>query len=167
MSAPSKVIGIDPGLDGAVALLEDGEFKAVHDMPTYVDSAGKRVVDARGVAVLLHNYKPDLVVIEQVGAMPRANPKTGQKVKMGAQSMFNFGRGFGLVEAGALILQLDIEYVRPAAWQRKCGLINAEKDSHRQLAIRQFPRAADALRLKKHHGRADALLIAGHGHGCW
>ena len=165
MTAPSKVVGIDPGLSGAVAMLVDGKYQAVADLPIKVDSAGSKTICAHGVACLLRDFKPDLVVIELVNAMPRKNAKTGQMVKMGAQSMFTFGRGFGLVEAAAAIQNFDIEYVRPAAWKRKAGLINANKDTHREKATELFPKAAYELRLKKHDGRADALLIARYGHG--
>ena len=34
------------------------------------------------------------------------------------------------------------------------------KDESRARALELFPAAVDYLRLKKHHGRADALLIA-------
>lgn len=167
MTGPRTVIGIDPGLTGAVALLENGQFQAVHDIPLTTNSAGKRMPCAHGVALLLRDYRPDLVVIEEVNAMPSAPGKDGRRRTMGAQSMFNFGRGFGLVEAAAVILTLKVEYVRPAAWKRKCGLINAKKDTHRELALDIFPTAQDELRLKKHHGRADALLIARYGHAFW
>ena len=167
MTALSKVVGIDPGLSGAVAVLENGHYQAVHDIPLTTNSAGKRVPCAQGVALLLRDYWPDLVVIEEVNAMPSASGKDGKRRTMGAQSMFNFGRGFGLVEAAVVIQKLKIEYVRPAAWKRRCGLINAKKDTHRQLAIDLFPNAEDELRLKKHHGRADALLIARYGHAFW
>lgn len=165
--APRTILGIDPGLSGAVALLQDGEYKALHDMPLVVDSAGKKTPNARCVACWMRDFKPDLVVIEEVNAMPSAPGKDGQRRKMGAQSMFNFGRGFGLVEAAVLIQKIKIEYVRPAAWKRRCGLLNAAKDTHRELAIELFPSAACELRLKKHHGRADALLIARYGHAHW
>ena len=164
MSAPSKVIGIDPGRAGAIAMLEDGQFKAVHDMPLVIDSDGNKTICAHEVACMLRDYRPELVVIELVNAMPSAPGKDGKRRRMGGQSMFNFGRGFGLVEAAAAIQQFRIVYVRPAAWMRRCGLINANKDTHRERAADLFPQAAYELRLKKHDGRADALLIARFGH---
>ena len=44
------VIGIDPGLTGALALVKDGELVEVHDLPTLEFSAGKvkRKIDAVG-----------------------------------------------------------------------------------------------------------------------
>ena len=83
MTAPSKVVGIDPGLSGAVAMLEDGKYKAVADLPIKVDSSGSKTICAHRVACLLRDFDPDLVVIELVNAMPRKNAKTGQVVKMG------------------------------------------------------------------------------------
>ena len=163
----SRVIGIDPGVTGAIALLQNGNYQGVWDMPVITDSNGKKTPSGHALAELLRDHKPDLVVIEKVNAMPSAPGKDGKRRTMGAQSMFNFGRGFGVIDASTQILKLPTVYVTPAVWKRKCGLINAKKAIHRELATDLFPQAASELRLKKHHGRADALLIARHGHRFW
>ena len=164
---PERVVGIDPGLSGAVALLQEDCFVGVWDIPLLIDDDGRKAPCALATSRLLSEIKPDLVVIEQVNAMPSAPGKNGQRRTMGAQSMFNFGRGFGLVEAAATINKLRIEYTRPASWKRRCGLINAHKDIARLRAQEQWPQAQHELRLKKHHGRAEALLIARYGHTHW
>jgi crossover junction endodeoxyribonuclease RuvC len=51
--------------------------------------------------------------------------------------------------------------VTPGVWKRHAGLIGKEKDASRELAARLYPQAT--LNLKKHHGRADALLLARYG----
>jgi crossover junction endodeoxyribonuclease RuvC len=167
LPAPLTVVGIDPGVTGAIAVLRDRHFLAVHDMPVITSSAGKRLPCAHSVAGLLRDAKPDLVVIEQVNSRPAIDPKTRKPRKMGTQSMFNFGRGLGLVESAALIEQLRVCYVAPAAWKRKASLINTHKDTARLLARELWSEAQDELRRKKDHGRADALLIARFGHGFW
>jgi crossover junction endodeoxyribonuclease RuvC len=161
------VVGIDPGVTGAIAVLRDRRYLAVHDMPVITSSAGKRLPCAHGVSCLLRDAKPDLVVIEQVNSRPAIDPKTRKPRKMGTQSMFNFGRGLGLVESAALIQKLQVDYVAPAVWKRRASLINTPKDDARVLAWVTWPEARDALARKKDHGRADALLIARFGHGFW
>jgi len=164
---PERVVGIDPGLSGAVALLQEDCFVGVWDIPLLIDDDGRKAPCALATSRLLSEIKPDLVVIERVNAMPSAPGKDGKRRTMGAQSMFNFGRGFGLVEAAPSILQLRIEYTHPTSWKRRCGLINAHKDSARLKARQLWPQAQHDLRLKKHHGRAEALLIARYGHTHW
>ena len=82
-----KVVGIDPGLSGAIAVLEEKKVLALFDMP--VMSEGKKnknqLNSAQLVNILKENTKNDddiAVVVEQVNAMP------GQ----GVTSMFNFGQ---------------------------------------------------------------------------
>ncbi|KAG1674865.1 hypothetical protein FOA52_015255, partial [Chlamydomonas sp. UWO 241] len=45
-------------------------------------------------------------------------------------------------------------------WKKELGLFRLSKDASRLLASRLFPAMAPLLLLKKHHGRAEALLIA-------
>jgi hypothetical protein len=83
-------IGIDPGLQGAVAILDaDGALVALHDVPTLTvpTSRGTRhEYDLPAMAALLAPYVPHgHVVIEEAQAMP------GQ----GVRSMFTIGLGFG------------------------------------------------------------------------
>ena len=45
-----RVLGIDVGLNGALALIEDGQLLEVHDMPTVTlerNSKTKRMVNAK------------------------------------------------------------------------------------------------------------------------
>ena len=77
------IIGIDPGLSGAIAWVsEDGHLIRVADMPT-VEVNGKKKVSPQMLVSMLeeHDDLIRLAAIEEVGAMP------GQ----GVTSMFNFG----------------------------------------------------------------------------
>ena len=49
--------------------------------------------------------------------------------------------------------------VEPSKWKRALHL-NSDKEASRQLAIQLFPHAHERLVLKKHHQRAEAMLIA-------
>ena len=125
-----KVVGIDPGLSGAIAVLEEKKVLALFDMP--VMSEGKKnknqLNSAQLVNILKENTKNDddiAVVVEQVNAMP------GQ----GVTSMFNFGQTFGAIKGVCAALNLPIFFVRPSKWKKHFELINSSKDSSRTKVI--------------------------------
>ena len=142
-----KVLGIDPGLDGAIALLGDG-FLAVRDMPT-AGELKRRVVVAAEAAGIIRAWTPDIAVIERVHAMP----------KQGVTSSFRFGQALGTIEGVLGALLIPVEYVTPQAWKKHFRL-TANKDDARLRAIQTWPRIADELRRKKDADKAEALLIA-------
>ena len=142
-----KVLGVDPGLDGAIALLGDG-FLAVRDMPT-AGELKRRVVVAAEAAGIIRAWTPDIAVIERVHAMP----------KQGVTSSFRFGQALGTIEGVLGALLIPIEYVTPQSWKKHFRL-SANKDDARLRAIQTWPRIADELRRKKDADRAEALLIA-------
>lgn len=146
-------IGIDPGLSGAIALIRNGEYAEVWDMPTMGRGTGnKQQVNAAEVGKLLRECPPCTAYMELVGAMP------GQ----GVSSMFNFGKAAGAVLGALGALQFPMVEVTPQRWKKEFGLIGKEKDLARTAAQQLMPTAP--LSLKKHGGRADALLIALYGH---
>ena len=70
-----KVIGIDPGLSGAIAILENNKVLNLYDMP--VMSEGKKNKKQLNSALLVSLIKENVVskdeisvVVEQVNAMP-------------------------------------------------------------------------------------------------
>ena len=86
------IIGIDPGISGAICFFEDGKIIDVIDMPSMSEGKkNKKQVNGAQISneikKRIENKKYDeiKVVIEQVAAMP------GQ----GVTSMFNFGQSFG------------------------------------------------------------------------
>lgn len=144
----TTVIGIDPGLTGAIAFLFDGK-PFVIDMPT----VGKDVCPAGLASELsaqlaegrLHAY------VEQASSRP------GQ----GVSSVFRYGKGYGTVIGVLAALFIPYSLVTPAKWKRAVGLPSgADKEASRALALRLFPELANDLKRKKDHGRAEALLIA-------
>jgi crossover junction endodeoxyribonuclease RuvC len=149
-------IGIDPGLSGAVAVLTaDGTLEALYDTPTLTlaTSRGRRQeYDVPGLVALLGPYRGAQVhvAIEEAQAMP------GQ----GVRSMFTCGVGFGVWLGVLAALQLPHSRVRPFVWKRALGL-SKDKEQARLRAQQLFPQAD--LRLRKHHGRAEALLLARYG----
>ena len=154
-----KIIGIDPGLSGAIAVLENNKVLNIFDMP--VMSEGKKNKRQLNSALLvalikenIENSKEVSVVVEQVNAMP------GQ----GVTSMFNFGQSFGILKGICSAMQLPIYFVRPAKWKKYFNLINSEKDASRTRAIEIFPYFSSNLSKKKDSNKADAILIASYFH---
>ena len=154
--------GIDPGLSGAIATLIDGEPGPILDMPIFHNGTANEV-DAAALAQFIRTMRsghPGAHVsacIERVRAMP--DRVGGVERKMGAQSSFNFGDGFGQVKATFRVLGVAPVLVEALSWKRQFGLIGTEKDAARVLAIRRFPSVERELARKKDQGRADALLI--------
>ena len=151
------IIGIDPGISGAICFFEDGQVKEIIDMPVMADGKkNKRQINGpqtyNEILKRINNYpiKDIIVVIEQVSAMP------GQ----GVTSMFNFGQSFGVLKGICSAMQLPMHFVRPAKWKKFFNLINAEKDASRTKAIEIFPYISPQLSKKKDANKADAALIA-------
>lgn len=153
----------DPGLSGAIAVLLDGEVGPIIDMPTFHNGTANEV-DALKLGTFVREVRAAhpgaffSVCIERVRAMP--DRSGGVVRKMGAQSSFNFGDGFGQVKAVFRALGMQPVLVEANSWKHYYGLRGSEKDASRQLAITRFPAAAGQLRRMKDHGRAEALLIA-------
>ena len=148
----SFIIGIDPGISGAIAVFEDGKLHDVFDMPTVEVASGKttkRHISAAHLCEYLTRYEYDHAVVEKVGAMP------GQ----GVTSMFNFGRSAGLIEGCIVAKNIPHTYVTPATWTKAVGRA-AGKDASRMRAMELFPAKADLFKRAKDDGRADAALIA-------
>jgi crossover junction endodeoxyribonuclease RuvC len=151
------IIGIDPGLSGAICFLKDGKILDVVEMPTMTEGKkNKKQVNGSQIYNEISNRvkeidKKDIkVIIEQVSAMP------GQ----GVTSMFNFGQSFGILKGMCSAMQLPMYFVRPAKWKKYFSLINSEKDASRTKAIEIFPYFSTNLSKKKDSNKADAILIA-------
>ena len=151
------IIGIDPGIAGAICFFSNGDVIDVIDMPTMAEGKkNKKQVNGRQIFNEISSIKkkflnePLNVVIEQVSAMP------GQ----GVTSMFNFGQSFGVIKGICSAMELPIFYVRPAKWKKYFNLINSEKDASRTKVIEMFPKVSQHLSRKKDNNKADAILIA-------
>lgn len=156
-------IGIDPGVTGAIAVLDDElNLLAVFDMPVMLSgktqqvnaaALAKNLVSYQSYQVIteLKNHAPIRIFLEQVNAMP------GQ----GVTSMFNFGTSYGIIIGVCSALAYPLFLVRPNLWKKRAGLLNKPKDAARGLAQQVYPETD--LSLKKHIGRADAILIARFG----
>jgi len=148
MLSKRKTLGVDPGINGAVAMIGQG-FLSVKSIPTAGESK-HRMIAAPLLSSIIRLWAPDEAVIEKVSAMP------GQ----GVSSMFRFGQALGTIEGILGGLEIPIVYVSPNVWKRHYGLHRQQKDDARMRAIQYWPRLADELNRKKDVDKADALLIA-------
>ena len=157
------IIGIDPGIKGAICILKDGKILDVFDMPIMpVGKKNKSQVNGSQIyneiqkAIIDEDKKDIKVVIEQVSAMP------GQ----GVTSMFNFGQTFGAIKGICAALKLPIFFVRPSKWKKHFELINSSKDASRTKVIEMYPSISSRLTKKKDVNKADAILIARYFRDC-
>lgn len=147
-------IGIDPGVSGAVAILEGNELVMVFDMPVVevmVNKKLKRRISPEMLADELQLYVREPVVawIERVNAMP------GQ----GVTSMFAFGEAYGLARGVMVGMGVQCNMVTPATWKKALRLPEG-KDASRALAAQLWPKHAGHFKRAKDDGRAEAALIA-------
>ena len=158
------IIGMDPGISGAICFFENGEVKEIIDMPNMADGKkNKRQINGpqvyNEISSRIKNIpkKEIVVVIEQVSAMP------GQ----GVTSMFNFGQSFGVLKGICSAMQLSMHFIRPAKWKKYFGLIKTEKDASRTKVIEIFPYISSQLSRKKDSNKADAILISSFFHNTY
>ena len=149
------IIGIDPGISGAISILENKKILEVYDTPTMIDGKKnkKQINSAQVTNIIKERLKDDkevIVVVEHVNAMP------GQ----GVTSMFNFGHSFGVIKGICAALGLPIYFVRPTKWKKHFNLIKTNKDASRTKVIEAYPEISSKLHRKKDSNRADAILIA-------
>ena len=158
------IIGIDPGISGAICFIKNGKIIDVVEMPSMAEGKkNKRQVNGAEVTNIFNkviNTNHDKmgsrdenevkVVIEHVTAMP------GQ----GVTSMFNFGQSFGVIKGICAALKLPIYFVRPVKWKKYYNLIKTNKDASRTKVIEIFPYISSKIPRKKDSNKADSILIA-------
>ena len=149
------IIGIDPGISGAISIIENKKIIDVYDTPTMIDGKkNKRQINSAQVTNIikerLNSGKEVVVVVEHVNAMP------GQ----GVTSMFNFGQSFGVIKGICAALSIPIYFVRPSKWKKHFNLIKTNKDASRTKVIQVYPEISGELSRKKDANKADAILIA-------
>ena len=151
-------VGIDPGFKGAVAIIEDDRIRLV-DTPTIKLTQSRKDYLIPEMVGIFDPYMsqegiivwPMRVAIEKVHSMPR----------QGVASAFTFGKGYGIWLGILATLGIPYEEVTPQRWQgAMLDGMQRGKDANRLRAMQLFPGESDKLNLKKHDGRADALLLA-------
>ncbi|XP_072982934.1 Holliday junction resolvase MOC1, chloroplastic-like [Typha latifolia] len=165
-SGSGWVIGVDPDVKGALALLKNEAFGCsaqVFDTPHLQVLVGKRVrrrLDVRSIIQLLRSIGAPLgtrAYIEQSIPFP-------QDGKQGWWSGgFTYGLWIGILVASGF----SVVPVPSNLWKNHFELSrsSSSKDDSRKAASILFPDLVSSLKRKKDHGRAEALLIAAFGKG--
>jgi crossover junction endodeoxyribonuclease RuvC len=150
-----RVLGIDVGLNGALALVADGDLLEVHDMPTLSlerNNKTKRMVNAQALSLIIRGAKADGAYLERLNAMP------GQ----GVTSMFSMGQSLGVVLGVLAACDVPTTTIPPRTWQKALDVPQG-KDGSRYRAAQLFPENAEMFKRVKDDGRSDAALIAAYG----
>lgn len=148
------VAGIDPGLAGAIAVVDDAGEVVVFDMPTLTLIRGgrtKREIDPHALTRIL-SQRIDHAIVEQVGAMP----------KQGVSSVFAFGKCYGIVLGVLAALSVPMTLVVPRVW-KNATRTPSPKDGARARASQLLPGSAHLWSRKRDDGRAEATLLALYG----
>ena len=138
-------IGIDPGKDGAMAILgwTNRPVTVTFDELIYADRL-RRLVQCPNTEIFC--------VVEHVNAMP------GQ----GVTSCFSFGQNFGLILGLLRAFVIPFELVRPQKWKKEFSC-TSDKNTSIEVAQRLFP-GVDLRRTPKcqkpHDGICEALLMS-------
>ena len=138
-------IGIDPGKDGALAMIDPSGHVTIF---TFSGGAGEAVY----VAACFQLKGKCKCALEQVGAMPKQSPK----------SMFSFGENYGFIRGVLEAFGISYQTVRPQVWKKEFGC-TSDKQTSIDTAHRLFP-GVDLRKNEKcqkdHDGMAEALLLA-------
>lgn len=168
----SLVVGVDPGLTGALALYNAStDALDISDMPTWsmvINKHKRQRVDAVALDEYFMMAKMigvQLVVLEAVGGRP----------KQSASAAFVFGYSVGLIYQACVHARLPVETVPPAVWKRIMRVPGKRDgvtdDKEKQLAIVHRATELMPMHRDKWHGpkggmkldRAEAALLAKYG----
>lgn len=147
-----KVLGVDPGAKGALAVVDTVTRRLVEvmDMPV-IDTGKERYVDPAIVLDFIERHAPGFVLVERLHAMPVS----------GSIGNFQSGATYGSLLAAIKLALVPTETVPPAQWKKRAG-VTSDKASSLDLA-RQLFGFPDEFKRKRDDGRAEAALIALYG----
>lgn len=156
-----SIVGIDPGLTGAIAVLGDDNTLVCHNMPffEFAKSGGKgtsRRVDDLTLIRILRSANARQAMIEDVHSMPG----------MGAPAVFTFGMAFGMAISALGAIEIPRMFIAPVIWKRYFKLSKDKKLSIRRASeifpmhSAQFQQVYGQINAEQAGGRAEAALLA-------
>jgi crossover junction endodeoxyribonuclease RuvC len=146
-------IGIDPGLSGAIVVLENDLPTEWYRMPTMKTGSANRVNASALASIIRRTIFDDeetRAYVELVSSMP------GQ----GVASMFSFGHSAGVIQGVLGAYRMPVRMVTPQSWKKRAGLIGKDKEAARTLAIQMWPNWRDLDKKGAGQAFADAAFIA-------
>lgn len=141
-----KILGIDPGKSGALALLQTFQFSGVQERLVEVEDMPST---PHSLISMVKGWEPDVVVVEQVASRPTNS----------RPAAFTFGRSLGRIETAVAASGVRLRWVTPTQWKRDMGL-SSDKDLSRIRATERWPDWTLSFARKSDDGRAEAALIA-------
>ena len=155
-----KILGVDPGKGGGLALLCPYDGILLEPMP--IDAAGE--FDLAELARLVGGWSPEIrfAVVEKVHGGP-----VGGRQK-GSSGAFNFGKVYGAVLGVLASCGVSVHHVAPQTWMRAIHTTTHADSKERSLHafLQLFPDidARETARSRNQHmGMVEALLIAEYG----
>ena len=147
-----RLLAVDIGRTGAMALFADGNLVDLADMPVLADGpAGRPTINGPLLAAMVRRWAPSEAVGEHVAARPGEAPS----------GAFAFGRSRGVIEGVLAAQGIPVRFVTPSWWKRRVGIPPGRdmKDMARSVAIAHWPDRAELFARKLDHDRAEAALI--------
>lgn len=162
-------IGIDPGIKGAVAGVNDnGKLVFAWDMPTRVER-GKRSVDTAKLADMLSSlskYYLQSVMVEK----PFYKPGLGKydahgKYNLPPRESMTAKVNSGVVYGMCMMMSRETKLIEPAIWKRSVG-IPTGSDKKVSIAMAKSLFGAETEKALAKDGRAEAAMIAYYSMRC-
>lgn len=146
-------IGIDPGITGAVAWIDNRTPNNIGYEKTPFIQLKRKEYDERAMAEEIKSFLPSelgcFATLEKVHAMP----------KDGGVGAFSFGYGFGLWVGILAALDISYQFVTPQAWRKEMLAGMPKEKGASVVKVKQLYPNLTFLK-KTDHGIADAILIA-------
>lgn len=154
------LIGCDPGLTGAIALIGPHGLCSVMDLPIEANTTpGGKVsnrIDVKRLAQLLANWRMQYGLLgDAFACLEQAVPLPGMPSTTTASTFDSYGA----IRAVLTLKTERVETVHPQKWKRTYSLAS-DKDESIRIALNLYPDATPALKRKKDHNRAEAILLA-------
>lgn len=147
------ILGIDPGMRGGVATLDNGVPVEALPMPVLAGD-----IDSRELRAIIATSGAQQAVIEL------------QSIRNAQAGALKIGVNYGRLLCTCELLDLPYRIVTPPVWSKRAGIKagmkgREKKQAHYAAAQREWGDAFTRLKLRQSQdGPVDALLIARYGH---
>ena len=153
------IIGIDPGVTGAIAVLNRERFFEIRDMPS-AKTDGFNGIDPNALSAIIRRLTATSQVYELVAYSEKSILPPGNG-KMATRSIYDCR---GVIRSVLALLNVPLIYVPPQTWKKHHGIPpGSDKEYSRGFALQRLPALSQEFQRKKDHNRAEAALIALYG----
>jgi hypothetical protein len=142
------IVGIDPGVTGALAVHNGGVLTAVDDLPV-LDGR----IDGKEFADMLVGLSPHAIYLENTQPMP----------KNGSIASYSLGLNTGIIVGVVQSLSYPLVRVRPSVWKAKMAVTKLDKNGIRGIVRELYPEWGERFKRVMDHNRAEAVLISRYG----